>query len=140
MTQAPERIWRDKPQTKRGYVDGMPSWPTQSESHEGTEYIRADLVPQWQPIETAPKDGTWVLVSGGDAYDEFNLFKGELDCSVSPHVVNYPNDVSVAMNRPVVAFWNDDQKQWAFAHWDSAWRAEYYSPTHWMPLPAPPSP
>lgn len=25
------------------------------------EYIRADLVPQWQPIETARKDGTYVI-------------------------------------------------------------------------------
>jgi len=109
-------------------------------SKQGTEYIRADLVPQWQPIETAPKDGTWVLVSGGDAYDEFNLFKEKLDRSVSPPVVNYPNDVLVALKRPVVAFWYADQSRWAFAHWDSCWYGEYSDPTHWMPLPAPPSP
>jgi hypothetical protein len=168
MRQAPERIWAWKNNQPGTKYHGLPQWapfyPTFKtptvKVFEGTswwnpfagtcrdepvnpdmaEYIRADLVPQWQPIETAPKDGTWVLLTGGDAYDEFNLFKGTVDYSVSPHVVNYPNDVSVAMKRPVVAFWNEKQSEWAFAFWDSCWYGEYSDPTHWMPLPAPPSP
>lgn len=38
---------------------------TEAEGEHGgvaIEYIRADLVPQWMPIETAPRDGARVLV------------------------------------------------------------------------------
>ncbi|MGL5737153.1 MAG: hypothetical protein ACRCYS_20015, partial [Beijerinckiaceae bacterium] len=50
MTQAPERIWINTDGNSQTYLHGP------NRNHV-TEYIRADLVPQWQPIETAPKDG-----------------------------------------------------------------------------------
>jgi hypothetical protein len=80
----------------------------------------------WQPIETAPKDGTKVLV----------LFNGE------PHVAQY------------APIWSPENKRWMVNH--PRWRADdmqmvseidpnehqiaygMKGPTHWMPLPEPP--
>lgn len=64
----------------------------------------------WQPIDTAPKDGTSVLVSDGRASGGF-------------------------MN--VVAYELDDRGPWVWHTNDGiSYHAEAF--THWMPLPAPP--
>lgn len=74
----------------------------------------------WKPIETAPKDGTWILIYGGCIGDELD-------------------------NRIVTAYWDDDES----SVYDPCWRsfsedAGVYGafhdtePTHWMPLPHPP--
>lgn len=77
------------------------------------EYIRADLVPQWQPIETAPKDGQVIIVWDGEAWEVTAWGK------VS-HVPIYGflqvlfrdvNDIDLLNPQP----------------------------THWMPLPNPPT-
>lgn len=79
----------------------------------------------WQPIETAPKDGTWVLLCGGETTEDDYLGDG------------------VLIKRPVVAFWDNeggllDDGAWYFCYWDGDWRDGYDNPTHWMPLPEPP--
>ncbi len=67
---------------------------------------------EWLPIETAPKDGTSILLHGS--------WSGEIGC-----------DVPIAST---VGFWSYDE--WVASITD------YYSvsanPTHWMPLPPPP--
>ena len=65
---------------------------------------------QWQPIETAPRDGTyillgWFLEGGGGGH-------------------------------PEVAFWHSTKQLWCSSRLLNA--EGYYSPTHWMPLPDPP--
>ena len=72
---------------------------------------------EWQPIETAPKDGTEVLVCGG-TYST-GLHNG------------------MPLHGAVIAFW--DRTHWhgpeANAH-DEWWECR---PTNWMPLPMPPN-
>lgn len=73
---------------------------------------------KWQPIDTAPKDGTWVLLTGGKVFES-----------------DYERMESSTENPAVVAFWCTDDlgfEFWCYAFWDSAWRSAYKNPTHWM--------
>ena len=72
----------------------------------------------WQPIETAPRDGTWVLLAGGSI--EYGW-----DGDSAPAVV------AGQCVRP-------DPECWQFAWYDGGYYGEYENPTHWMPLPEPP--
>ena len=88
----------------------------------------------WQPIETAPQDGTWVLLAGGQTDEDDYERKG------------------VRIARPVTAFWDTsaygedyrevgdseyESTRWKLCFWDGAWRTAHFAPTHWMPLPEP---
>jgi hypothetical protein len=73
-----------------------------------------------QPIETAPRDGTKILVCGGILQDAIHGDKTPLDSWA-------------------LVFWEKSLEggDWLVAH------SYYYypvilNPTHWMPLPAPP--
>jgi hypothetical protein len=68
-------------------------------------------VSRWQPIESAPKDGTAVLI-------------------FVPDMGNWPDRPTI-----VTAFWNG-----GLGWCDNAMVGcqTYGRPTHWMPLPAPP--
>lgn len=69
--------------------------------------IRNGREPQdWRPIETAPKDGTYVLLW-------------------------YPYWSS----RPMVANWERDGSHWRSEHILSWYQDDDPGPTHWMPLP-----
>ncbi len=66
---------------------------------------------EWQPIETAPRDGTHVIV----AYDEI-VGEARFDDEGGPHAGWY----------------------WTDQHWTDAVGGEAFYPTHWQPLPEPP--
>ena len=71
--------------------------------------IRAvlDAVPQWRPIETAPKDGTGIIIAS--------------------IVLNHVNVVGLSWWTGSIA---------VDGGWCRRWRDE---PTHWIPLPSPPT-
>ncbi len=71
---------------------------------------------EWQPIETAPKDGTWVLVFGEGTDDEAESRK-----------------IAVAQYTDIL---NNHKTNWhwQFAWYDGGYYGEFCNPTHWMPL------
>lgn len=76
---------------------------------------------EWQPIETAPKDGTWVLVYGDGADDEAEQRKIAV-----AQFTNYLNGRTTD--------WH-----WQFAWYDGGYYGVFDNPTHWMPLPEAPN-
>ena len=77
---------------------------------------------EWLPIETAPKDGTWVLLAGGNCLGD----EGAGGRPVTAQYTNYLNGRATS--------WH-----WQFAWYDGGYYGVYEDPTHYMPLPAPPS-
>lgn len=74
----------------------------------------------WQPIETAPKDGSKVLLWVED-YPDTHIVDDGMPCAVT-------------------ATWSEFMGEWNLL---MAWGYEseegvYGVPTHWMPLPPPP--
>ena len=77
-------------------------------------------VMDWRPIETAPKDGTWVLLRGGQI-DRASEWKIMYQVELPPMVVGQCS--------------NPESAIWHFAWYDGGYLGEYEKPTHWMPLP-----
>ena len=75
----------------------------------------------WQPIETAPIDGTRILVFGGR----------------QDYLIDADEDAGAEMF--AVAYWdqflNWDEGNWRFCCYDGGFYGEWEFPTHWMPLP-----
>ncbi len=116
---APERICAQQVTGWGGREGGV--WRNHDDPNgETTEYVRADLCqPQWQPIETAPKDGT-------------------------PVWLHRPDRIGRGSRRTISKFDRDEFAKNPRPFWKS-----YYGglgvlhdrdnpPTHWMPLPKPP--
>jgi len=74
----------------------------------------------WQPIETAPKDGTPFLSALGPFV----------------YIVFWSDDSNL---KSLIPWWEQGSAEWENNKW-IGYHEEYYaaSPTHWMPLPKPP--
>ena len=77
---------------------------------------------EWQPIETAPKDGTPFLAFSADAFYEPR--EGALGLKSTPMLV------MAWLPSGAHPYPCDDAGDWHDFH--------NYDPTHWMPLPTPP--
>ena len=76
--------------------------------------------PYWQPVDTAPKDGTWVLLCGGSYCDE---------CGGKA-------DVMIARWEPGNRLYTEG---WLVCAAEAGYSCFFYEdPTHWMPIPRPP--
>lgn len=100
-------------------------WEACHVKHEAERNRRMELeaAQTWQPIETAPKDGTWVLLCGGSCEGD----ESDTERIVTGQYTNYLNGRTTE--------WH-----WQFAWYDGGYYGVYESPTHWMPLPAAPTP
>lgn len=100
------------------------------------EWTPGRVIADWQPIDTAPKDGTAVLV----------LIKRPI-----VHWVAAICAEKILLVVTIAQWWPATKENQSFAHWISAsieqpdrYDPGYYQsyqriePTHWMPLPDPP--
>lgn len=72
----------------------------------------------WQPISTAPKDGTKILTYAPVIPPHKNSFGGDPTAKI---IINYRRKAE-----------GGDRHEW----WNSRFDQQ---PTHWMPLPSPPA-
>lgn len=140
MNDAPEQIW----------VDATNSWATVSLvcKPDRTPYTRTDLTPQWQPIETAPKDGTVILAICT------NSCSGPCGYSGAEH------ETKLCLYHAHAEGLSATDDGYALVQWGGGWSdccedgggympdfwfvhdsefEKVANPTHWMPLPPLPS-
>jgi hypothetical protein len=79
--------------------------------------VKQEAERAWQPIETAPKDGTWVLLGGGVWGDDW--------ADDAPRVMSARYEKNVG---------------WLVCAAEAGYSLfPYVAPTHWQPLPAGPA-
>ena len=145
MSDAPERIWF----TKVGN-DIVPN--SEKRLAGDVEYIRADLSPQWQTIDSAPRDVPIVAIHKSSCQDpscgycEDKYLKDQPTGLCTYHA--HAEGLASAEDGPCVVAWGGSWEDswedgggsmpdWWFQHGSEFEVAA--NPTHWMPLPKPPT-
>ena len=87
----------------------------------------------WQPIDTAPKDGRWVLLRGG--FDAGWYGPDVKHPVVAAFWEPLPNQELVFDDGddPSKDVWIDGH--WRYAWWEGGWRSKWAKPVEWMELP-----
>ncbi len=96
---------------------GVPNFGVEVAKYLEREQHRRTAVSEWQPIETAPKDGRWVLVYGGKSVHDPQDGSRAFECKCDTVIQAFQN---------LSGEWEGMADGWT------------YRPTHWMPLPPPP--
>lgn len=119
------------------YFSSNPGIP-EDEYEDIADEVMAALAPQWQPIESAPKDGT-IIIGFSAAVGEPMLFR-----FIAPHEFLTAGEREMQLNVPDFGALKEVE-EWLYRE---AWFYADFSvgdicesacqPSHWQPLPAPP--
>ena len=119
--QAAFEVWLHRVCPSGDVTEVQRQWEASRELAEWLESQAKPVQPSdpWLPIETAPKDGTEIIMSNGKDVSAGSWFKG--------HDGTYDRDGAP----------NCDEKDACWMDWSGGMLPE---PTHWMPLPPAPQP
>lgn len=84
---------------------------------------------QWQPIETAPRDGSTFLICRAGEDDHFDGYGSYEVGRYDPYMTTDYQEVEGGLFRKVMR-----------SSYDWSGFNNFHRATHWMPLPAPPTP
>lgn len=89
---------------------------------------------EWQPIETAPKDGTRILIFVPGNAAEFEHYDGIHAARFEAEMMHPETKTGRGILPELNGMWVAGGELWS----DSVLEFAYEQPTHWMPLPEPP--